>query len=125
MLSEVGRTSNLEVLPEEINRKIAEQARSLPGQEQQLMQFYQENPQAQAQLRAPILEDKVVDFILEMAQISENKVSLEELMRDPDEEEEVKETVEAENKPKKRKKAAKKKAAAKASKADADGGEDA
>ena len=125
LLSEVGRTSNLEVLPEEINRKIAEQARSLPGQEQQLLQFYQENPQAQAQLRAPILEDKVVDFILEMAQISENKVSLEELMRDPDEEEEVKEAVEAENKPKKRKKAAKKKTAAKASKGDADGGEDA
>lgn len=80
------------------------QARAYPGQEQQVFEMFQKQPELQAQLRAPIFEDKVVDFIVELAQVKENKVSVEELMRDPDEQ--------AEEKPKK--KAAKKPAAKKA-----------
>jgi trigger factor len=62
-----------------------EQARRFQGQERQVFEYLQRNEQAQAQLRAPILEDKVCDFIIEMAQVSERKVPVEELMRDPDE----------------------------------------
>lgn len=87
LLSEVGRQNNLQVTQDEVNRAIAQQAQRFPGQEQQVMEFYQGNPQMQAQLQAPILEDKVVDFIVEMAAVEDKSVSLEELLRDPDEEE--------------------------------------
>jgi len=110
LLSEVGQTNNIEVQQEEVNRAMAEQARQYPGQERQMVEFYQSNPDAMNQLRAPLFEDKVVDFILEMANITERKVSVEELTKIPEE---------AEAKP--TKKPAKKKAAAKkpAKKADA------
>jgi len=88
LLSEVGRLNNLEVTQDEVNRAVAEQASRFPGQERQIFEFYQNNPEMRAQLQAPLMEDKVVDFILEMADISERKVSVEELMRDPDEEDE-------------------------------------
>lgn len=84
LLSEVGRRQNLQVTQEEVNRAIAEQARRFPGQEQRVFQFYQQNQQAQMQMKAPILEDKVCDFILEMAKVSEREVALEELLREPD-----------------------------------------
>ena len=84
LLADVGRRNNLSVTQEEVNRAMAEQAQRFPGQEQQIFEFYQSNPEMRAQLEAPIMEDKVVDFILEMAQVSESKVSVEELMRDPD-----------------------------------------
>ncbi len=86
LLSEVGRTSELEVSAEEVNRAILEQARQFPGQEQQIFEFFQSNPEAQAQIRAPILEDKVVDYIVEMAKVTDKTVSLEELLRDPEDE---------------------------------------
>jgi trigger factor len=58
------------------------QARRFPGQEQAVLEFLRKNPQAQESLAAPILEDKVIDFILEMAQVSERTVPVEELLRD-------------------------------------------
>lgn len=85
LLSEVGRLNNIEVQQDEVNRAISEQARNFPGQEQQVFEYFQSNLEAQAQMRAPILEDKVCDFILEMATVSERKVSVDELMREPDE----------------------------------------
>ncbi|MCR9215325.1 MAG: trigger factor [Proteobacteria bacterium] len=103
LLAEVGRINNIEVTQDEVNQAILAQARSYPGQEQQIFQMFQERPEMQAQLRAPIFEDKVVDFIAELATVTENKVSVDELMKDPDEE--------PAEKPKK--KAAPKKAAAK------------
>lgn len=87
-LSETGRLNNIEIAQDEVNRAIAEQARQFPGQEQAVFEYFQSNPEAQQGLRAPILEDKVVDFILEMADVQEREVSLDELMRDPDEDEE-------------------------------------
>jgi trigger factor len=60
-------------------------ARQFPGQEQQVFQFYSSNPQAMAEIRAPIFEDKVVDFIAELAQVTEKKVDRETLFMDPDE----------------------------------------
>lgn len=85
LLAEVGRRNKVEVKPEEINRAIMEEARRYPGQEREVVEFFRKNQNAQAQLRAPIYEDKVVDFMLELAQVTERGVSLEELQRDPDE----------------------------------------
>jgi len=87
LLSKVGQDNNLTVNQDEVNRVMAEQAQKFPGQEQQIFEFYQSNPEMRAQLEAPIMEDKVVDFIIEMAQVNEAKVSVEELMA-PDEDDE-------------------------------------
>ncbi len=84
LLSQVGNDNNLTVTQDEVNRAMATQAQRFPGQEQQIFEFYQSNPEMRAQLEAPIMEDKVVDFILEIAQISESKVSVDELLRDVD-----------------------------------------
>jgi trigger factor len=84
LLAEVGRRNNIEVTQDEVNRAILERARMFRGQEQKVFQFYQQHPDQQAQLRAPILEEKVCDYIFEMAKVSEREVSVEELMRDPD-----------------------------------------
>ena len=54
-----------------------------------MFEYFQKNPQAVEQLRAPIYEDKVVDFVLEMAKVEDKAVSVEELMKDPDDEEEA------------------------------------
>jgi len=89
LLSKVGRDNNLTVNQDEVNRVMAEQAQNFPGQEQQIFEFYQSNPEMRAQLEAPIMEDKVVDFIIEMAQVNEAKVSVEELMASDEDDEDV------------------------------------
>jgi trigger factor len=73
------------VTDDELGRAIMEQARQFPGREQQVWDFYRKNPQAVASLRAPIFEEKVIDFLLELASVTEKKVSREELYRDEDE----------------------------------------
>ena len=87
VLSDIGQDNELQVEQNELNQAVLEQARRFPGQEQQVFEYFQKNPQAIDQLRAPIYEDKVVDFVLEMAAIEEKEVSVEELMKDPDEDE--------------------------------------
>lgn len=67
VLAEVGRLNQITVGQDEVSRAIGEEARRYPGQEKQVFEFYRQNPQAQAQIRAPLFEDKVVDFILELA----------------------------------------------------------
>jgi trigger factor len=86
LLAEVGQSNQINVTQEEINRAILEQARSMPGQEKMVIEYYRRQPEAMNQLMAPILEEKVVDFILERAKLSEREVSREELFRDPDDE---------------------------------------
>ena len=86
LLSEVGQKNNIEVHPEEVNQAIAAQARRFPGQERQVIEYFQNDAQAQAQLRAPLFEDKVIDFILELAEVEERLVPVEELMREPEDE---------------------------------------
>ncbi len=81
LLSEVGLANNIEISRDELMRKVAEEARRFPGQERQVYEFYTKNPQAMAQLRAPIYEDKVVDFVLEMAPGEQRTVSLATLRR--------------------------------------------
>ena len=109
LLAEIGRINNIEVSAEEVNQAMSQEIRRYPGQERQVMEYLQQNQQAMAGLRAPIFEDKVVDFILEMAEVSDRAVSPEELMADPDQSTEEKK----EASPKKKKAAPKKKRASK------------
>jgi trigger factor len=87
VLSEVGNANDVQVTPEELARAVADQARRYPGQEKEVFEFFQQNAEAREQLRAPVFEDKVVDFILQIAPVTTTEVSPEELMRDPDDEE--------------------------------------
>ena len=86
LLSEVGRTNNVDVTQEDLNRVVVAEARRFPGQERKIVEQYQNNREAMASLRAPIFEDKVVDFILELAEVTERKVSAETLVREAEEE---------------------------------------
>jgi trigger factor len=80
VLAEVGSKNNITVTQEELNRAMAEEARRFPGQERHVIEYYRNNPGAVDQLRAPIYEDKVIDFILELAQVTERTVPLKELL---------------------------------------------
>ena len=85
LLQEVGRLNNIEVTEEEVKGALFKEVSRYPGQEQQIMELYQKNPEAMASIRAPIFEDKIVDFITEMATVTEKTVSPEQLMSPPEE----------------------------------------
>ncbi len=84
LLAEVGRANNITVSQEEINQAITREVRQHPGYERQALDFYRQNPEAVANLRAPIFEDKVIDFIVELAKVEERRVTPEELLALPD-----------------------------------------
>lgn len=84
VLSEIGEKNKIQVTDDEVSRAVIERARQMPGREKEVWDFYRSNPEALAQLRAPIYEDKVVDFILELANVTEKKVTREELYKDED-----------------------------------------
>jgi trigger factor len=84
ILSEVGARNPINVSDEEVSRALLERVRQFPGQERKVYDYYRSNPQLLAELRAPIFEDKAVDFILELAKVTDTKVSPEELYADPD-----------------------------------------
>lgn len=110
LFAEIGRAENVEVSQEELNRALIAEARRYPGQEQQVVDFFRQNPQAIENLRAPLFEEKVVDVILGKIKVSDTTVTPEELARDPDEDEATEAKAAEEAKPAKRK-AAKKAAA--------------
>lgn len=85
VLAEIGDKNKITVGDEELSRAVAERARQFAGQEQRVWDYYRQNPEALASLRAPIYEEKVVDFLLELADVTEKKVSKEELMKEEDE----------------------------------------
>jgi trigger factor len=85
LLSEIGQRNNISVPPDELNRAMLEEARRFPGQERQVLEYFKSAPEAVAQLRAPLYEAKVVDFIVAVAKPAERKVSVEELVKEPDE----------------------------------------
>ncbi|MBL9033242.1 MAG: trigger factor [Rhodospirillaceae bacterium] len=85
LLSEVGRANNIQVPNEDLTRAVIAEARRFPGQEKQVIDYYQKSPEALNQLRAPIYEDKVIDFILEMAQVSERRATPDEFRKEGDE----------------------------------------
>ena len=86
VLAEIGERNKIAVTEEEITRAIVERARQVPGREQEVWEYYQKNPGALAAIRAPIFEEKVVDFLLELATVSEKQVSREELLKDDEDE---------------------------------------
>lgn len=81
LLSEVGRRNNISVTQDDVNRAVVEEARRFPGQEGLVFQYYQKNPDAMNMLKAPIYEDKVVDFVLELAKTVDQPVSPEDLAK--------------------------------------------
>ena len=85
VLAEIGEKNNITVNDEELNRAIMERMRQFPGQEQRVYDFFRQNAQAVASMRAPIFEEKVVDFLLELAKVDEKKVSREDLFKPEDE----------------------------------------
>jgi trigger factor len=84
VLGKLGEQNGITITGDEVNRAIMSRARQFPGQEQQVFQYYANNQQAQAEIRAPLFEEKVVDFIAELAQITDKPVDRETLFKDPD-----------------------------------------
>ena len=85
VIAEIGDRNQIKVADEELQRAIVERARQFPGQEQQVWEFYRKDANALASLRAPLYEEKVVDFLSELAQVTERKVTREELYREDEE----------------------------------------
>ena len=79
LLSEIGKSAKINITPDDINRAIMNEARKYPGQEKAVFDFYLKNKQAVESLKAPVFEEKIVDYIFEKSNISEKVVSLEEL----------------------------------------------
>ena len=82
VLAEIGEKNQINVTEEELNRAVVESLRQFPGQEKEVWDYYQKTPQAVANLRAPLFEEKVVDFLLELAQVTDKKVPREELFKE-------------------------------------------
>ena len=87
VIAEIGERNKIQVTDDELSRAVMDRARQVPGREKEVWEFYTKNPDALASLRAPIFEDKVIDYILELAKITERAVSREELYKDDDEDE--------------------------------------
>jgi trigger factor len=85
LLAEIGDKNNIKVTDEELSRAIVERARQFPGREQEIWDYYRKNPNAVASVRAPIFEEKVVDFLLELARVTDKPVSREELYKEDEE----------------------------------------
>ncbi len=86
VMSEIGERAKVEVTEEELQRAMAAQLRQVPGQEQALLDYYRQNPDALASLRAPIFEEKVVDYLLELASVTDKPTTAEALMKQAEEE---------------------------------------
>ncbi len=82
VLAEIGEKSDVQVTDDELQAAVYQQLQQYPGQEEQVLKYFQENPDAVAGLRAPLYEDKVIDFILEKAEVKDKTVSKEELMKE-------------------------------------------
>ena len=85
LVTEIGRENNIEVTEEDTRRAVFEEARRYPGQEQMVMEYFQKNPEAMQQIAGPIFEDKVIDFILEMAKVTDVTIDTDTLYNAPDE----------------------------------------
>jgi trigger factor len=93
LLSEVGRLNNIQVSQDDVTRSIMQQAQQYQGQEQAIMDFYKNNPEAMQNITAPLYEEKVVDFILELANVKDKSVTIDQMMNvfKKDNEENIKE----------------------------------
>ncbi|MCR9220917.1 MAG: trigger factor [Alphaproteobacteria bacterium] len=87
LLSHVGERANIEVSQDELNRAVVREAQRYPGQEREVFEAYSKNPELMAQLRAPIFEDKTIDYIVEQAQVEEKEIPVEELLAEESDDE--------------------------------------
>jgi trigger factor len=85
VLAKIGEQNAISISQDEVNRALAARAQQFPGQEKQVIEFYTSNPQAMAEIRVPLFEDKVIDFLGELMEVKDKKVSREILFLDPDE----------------------------------------
>ncbi len=85
VMSEIGERAKVEVTEEELQRAMAAQLRQVPGQEQALLDYYRQHPDSLASLRAPIFEEKVVDYLLELVNVTDKPTTTEELMKQAEE----------------------------------------
>jgi trigger factor len=85
VIAEIGERNNIKVTEDQLKGALMEQVRQFPGQERQIWEYYQKNPDALAALRAPLFEEKVVDFLIELAGIEEKQVSRDELFKEDEE----------------------------------------
>ena len=83
LLAEIGRVNSITVAQDEMTRAMRAEAMRYPGQEQKVFEFFRQNPRATDTLRGPLFEEKVIDFILELAKVEEKTVTLEELAKEP------------------------------------------
>lgn len=90
VIAEIGQQNNVQVNDQELQRAVINEAQKYPGQEKQVFDLYQKNPQALEGLRAPLFEDKVVDLIFNGAAITEKEVSVEELLKEDEEDDKPK-----------------------------------
>jgi trigger factor len=81
LLSEIGRKNNIKVEEEDTRNAMMKEIQKYPGQEKEVMEYFKNNPNAQQQLSGPIFEDKIIDFILELAKTEDKVVSIEELYK--------------------------------------------
>lgn len=87
VLAQIGEKSDIKISDDEVTQALIERVRQYPGQERQVWEFYQKNPQALAEIRAPLFEEKVVDQILSQVKVNEETVSKEALFADDENEE--------------------------------------
>ncbi len=85
VLAEIGERNSISVTETQLKAALMEQARQYPGQERQIWEYYQKNPNAIAALRAPLFEDKVVSFLTELAEVTDKEVSRDELFKEDEE----------------------------------------
>ncbi|HEV7339218.1 MAG TPA: trigger factor [Bosea sp. (in: a-proteobacteria)] len=90
VLAEIGEQAKIQIADEEVTQALIERARQFPGQEKEVWEFYRKNPQALAEIRAPIFEEKVVDHLLGQVKVEDKSVSREELYADDEAEGEEK-----------------------------------
>jgi trigger factor len=95
VLAKIGEQNAITVGQDEVNRALAAQARQYPGKEKEVIQHFTSNPQAIAQLRVPLFEDKVIDFLGELIEVQDRKVGRDILFLDPDDAEEKLKAAEA------------------------------
>ncbi|WP_298127496.1 trigger factor [Brevundimonas sp.] len=82
VLAEIGRANNVQVTDQELNQALMAEARNYPGQEREVLEFYRKNPNAAAQMRAPVYEEKVCELIFGQAEVTDAPISKEELLKD-------------------------------------------
>jgi trigger factor len=82
VIAEIGEKNNIKVTDDQLTQAIVTQARLMPGREQQVWDYYRNNADALASLRAPLFEDKVIDFLVELAEVTDKQVSRDELFKE-------------------------------------------